>query len=267
MATLVWDKIGDRVYQTGVDRGVLYLPDGSAVPWNGLVNVEESSSGELKSFYLDGVKYLQNFTPGDFLAKLKAFTYPDEFDALNGIGHVSPGMALYEQPSKSFGLSYRTQVGNDLEGEGYGYKIHVLYNVIANPDSYSFETNNDAIEPIIFGWSLTGTPVKINNFKPTVHISIDSRHTPPDVMTLVESKLYGTEIVEASLPSIQDLAEFFGYLGALIIVDNGDGSWLAIDESDTYISMISDSEFVINDADATFLFPDTYTISSTNVGG
>ena len=108
MATLVWDKVGERVYQTGVDHGVLYLHDGTVAVWNGLTNVEESSDSELKSFYLDGVKYLENLIPGDFVGKLTAFTYPDEFDSVNGIGRSSPGLSYHNQPSKSFNLSYRT---------------------------------------------------------------------------------------------------------------------------------------------------------------
>ena len=144
MATLVWDQIGERIYQTGVDRGVLYLHDGTVVPWNGLTSMDESSNSELKSFFLDGVKYLENLSPGDFLGKLKAFTYPDEFDQVNGIAPVAPGLLYYEQPPKSFNLSYRTRVGNDIEGTEYGYKIHILYNVIANPDSVSRNTIQDS---------------------------------------------------------------------------------------------------------------------------
>lgn len=267
MAVLVWDQIGERIYQTGIDHGVLYLNDGTVVPWNGLIDVEESNNSELKSFFLDGIKYLENLSPADFLAKLKAFTYPDEFDAVNGIAKVAPGLAYYDQPPKSFNLSYRTKIGNDLDGTDYGYRIHILYNVVAVPDSYAFVTGNDSgIQPVEFGWSLTGTPPKIDKHRPTVHISIDSTKTPPDILKLVESKLYGTASSAPSLPPISEIGEYFGYLGALLIVDHGDGSWSAIDESDTYISMIDDITFQIVGADATYLDPDTYEISSTNVG-
>ena len=267
MAVLTWDNIGERIYQTGIDHGVLYLHDGTVVPWNGLVDVEESSDQELKSFFLDGVKYLENLSPGDFLGKLKAFTYPDEFDQVNGIAKVAPGLAYYDQPPKSFNLSYRTKIGNDIEGTEFGYKIHILYNVIANPDSYAYTTDKDSgVQPIEFGWSLTGTPPKAIGARPTVHVSIDSRQTPPDILRLVEDKLYGTDTSPPSLPSITEIGEYFGYLGALIIVDHGDGSWSAIDESDTYITMVDDTTFQIVGADATFSDPDTYDISSTNVG-
>jgi hypothetical protein len=193
MATLIWDAVGDRTYQTGIDRGVLYLPDGTGVAWNGLIDMEESSTNEMKSYYLDGVKYLEAVSPGEFIGKLKAFTYPEEFDALNGLAAVAPGFNLHNQPPRSFNLSYRTKVGNDIEGLDHGYKIHILYNVIANPESSSFGTiQESSIGAIEFGWTLTGTPPKIASFRPTVHISIDSRTTPPDVLQMLENKLYGT---------------------------------------------------------------------------
>lgn len=265
MAVLVWDKTGERVYQTGVDRGVLYLQDGTAIPWNGLISVEESSNPELKSFYLDGVKYLENLTPGDFLGKLKAYTYPEEFDLVNGIAIPAPGLSYHEQPPKSFNLSYRTRIGNDVDGTDFGYKIHILYNLLAVSDASSFDTiaGSDA-KAVEFGWSLTGTPPKIDKFRPTVHISMDSTKTPPAVWKMLEDLLYGTNAIDATLPPIHDIAQIFGYLGALIIVDHGDGTWSAIDESDAYITMIDPTNFQIDNADATYLDADTYQISSTN---
>ena len=266
MAVLTWDDVGERIYQTGVDHGVLYLQDGTAVAWNGIVDVEQSPSSELKSFFLDGVKYLENLSPADFIGKLKAFTYPDEFDTVNGIAHVAPGLNYYEQPPKSFNLSYRTRIGNDIEGVEHGYKIHILYNLLATPDTHAFVTVGEAVQPVSFGWTLTGTPQKAHKHRPTVHVSIDSRTTPPEIMKIVESKLYGTKTHGPSLPPISEIGEYFGYRGALLIIDNGDGSWLAIDESDTYINMISPTQFEINGADATYLDPDTYDVSSTNIG-
>jgi len=267
MAVLKWDEVGERIYQTGIDHGVLYLHDGTVAAWNGLTGVEESSNSELKSFYLDGVKFLENLSPGDYSGKLKAYTYPDEFDRVNGIGIVAPGMELNEQPPKSFNLSYRTMVGNDIEGTEYGYKIHLLYNILANPDSIGFSTSDDSkISPVEFSWSLTGTPPRIKKFRPTVHVAIDSNDTPPDILKMLESQLYGTATSDPSLPSIQDVAEFFGYLGALLIVDHGDGTWSAVDESDAYITMIDSTTFQIDNVDATYLDATTYTVSSTNVG-
>jgi hypothetical protein len=266
MTRLVWDEIGERIYQTGVDRGVLYLQDGNAVVWNGLIAVDESPNVERKTFYLDGVKFLENLSPADFEGKLKAFTYPDEFDSVNGIANVAPGLSYHEQPPKSFNLSYRTLVGNDIEGTELGYKIHILYNVTAKPDSFSFGTAEEqGIQPIEFSWALSGTPVKAPGVRPTVHISIDSRTTPLEILQIIESKLYGTSSTSPSLPPITEIGEYFGYLGALLIIDHGDGTWSAIDESDTYISMLDETTFQIVGADATYLDPETYEVSTTNV--
>jgi len=265
---LEWDQVGERIYQTGVDHGVLYLQDGTVSVWNGLVDIEESPSADLKSFFLDGVKYLENLSPGDFVAKLKAFTYPDEFDSVNGIAHPAPGLSYHEQPPKSFNLSYRTKIGNDIEGDEYGYKIHILYNLLATPDTYAFGTLQDSgVQPIEFGWTLTGTPQKIKKFRPTVHVTIDSRTTPLEIMEIVKNKLYGTETTGPSLPPITEIGEYFGYRGALLIIDNGDGSWIAFDESDNYINMLNSTTFEIVGANTTFLDPNTYEISSTNIGG
>jgi len=265
MATLVWDKTGERIYQTGVDRGVLYLHDGTTVAWNGLTSVEDTDVSTLTSYYLDGVKYLDSLAPGDFTGKLKAFTYPEEFDQVNGIANVSPGLAYYDQPAKSFDLSYRTRIGNDLDGVEHGYKIHLLYNLIANPDTYVFASlTAGSNQPIEFSWALTGTPPKLEKFRPTVHISIDSIDTPPDLLQSLEDILYGTADSDPHLPTIDEIAELFGYLGSLIIVDHGDGTWSAIDESDTYITMTDPTTFRIDNANTKYLDTTTYQIWNTN---
>lgn len=213
MAPLVWDEVGERFYQTGIDRGVLYLHDefATVVPWNGLTQVDEGSSSEVKSFYFDGVKYLQSFIPGDFEGKLTAFTYPEEFDSVNGVSSpfvYGPGLDLYDQPAQSFSLSYRVKIGNDVDSE-LGYKIHILYNVIANPDNRSHKTLDDQVDPVEFSWTLSGTPVELQGSRPTVHISIDSTKTSSDLMQLLEEVLYGTDISRPYLPTLQEIADAY----------------------------------------------------------
>jgi hypothetical protein len=263
---LTWDKIGERIYQTGVDHGVLYLQDGRAIAWNGLIGVEESGDSERKSYYLDGVKFLETVTPRDFEGKLTAYTYPDEFDSVNGIVSAAEGFEVYEQPPKSFNLSYRSKIGSDLDGLDHGYKIHILYNLIAEPESYSYDTTDSEVKPIEFSWSLSGTPPKISGFglRPTVHVTIDSLKTPTAVLQLIEDQLYGTASADPNLPDFQQLAEYFGYVGDLIIVDYGNGMWAAIDETESYISMLSDTEFQIDHSNAVFIGDDTYRIASTD---
>jgi hypothetical protein len=268
MTVLVWDQPGERIFQTGIDRGVLYLQEGPAVGWNGLTEVEDSTETQIKSFFLDGVKFLENSIPGAFSGSLKALTYPDEFDSINGIGSFAPGLNYHEQPAKSFNLSYRTLLGDDLEGTERGYIIHILYNILANPDSKTFSSLSDQLEPVEFGWALSGTPPKNGIFRPTVHVSIDSVKTPPDVLTLVENHLYGTSAFDASLPSVDELALYFGYSdesdAGIVIVDHGDGTWSAIDDSDEHITMLDSTTFQIEDATAFYLNLDTYQIFSSS---
>ena len=265
MTPLVWDQPGEKVFQSGVDRGVLYLAE-EAVVWNGLTGVEDDPASELKEYHLDGVKYLQTLIPADFSGKLTALTYPDEFDSVNGIISIAPGLSYHNQSPKSFSLSYRTRIGNDLEGADHGYKIHMLYNVMANSDPLNFVTSSDdGFEPIEFSWNLTGTPVKTGVSRPTVHVSIDSLTTDPGILEFIERMLYGTDVSDARLPTISELADLFGYFGALIIIDHGDGTWSAIDEAETYITMLDETTFEIDEVDAVYLDADTYNISSTNV--
>lgn len=270
MTALAWDQVGERIFQTGCDRGVLYLKDDTVAPWNGLIGVEESPESELKSFYLDGVKYLQNLTPGEFSGKLKAYTYPKEFDSVVGIDSPAPGISFHEQPPESFNLTYRTRVGNDLQGAEFGYKIHILYNLFAKPDSYGFDTADSNVTPIEFSWDLSGTPVKFDKMKPMVHITIDSTTAPPDSLSELEAMLYGTDDLTPKFPDILELARMFGYVGILTIVDNGDGTWTATDLGDeyidVYITMLDDTTFRIDHANVTYSDADTYDISSTDLG-
>jgi hypothetical protein len=263
VATLTWDSVGARNFQTGVNRGVLYLPDGSVVPWNGLKSIEESSLRESKSYFLDGVKYLESVTPGDYAAKLEAFTYPDEFDRLNGVVDVTPGLSYYDQPPDTFGLSYQTRLGNDTAGVKLGYKIHLLYNMIAVPEDLTFETLQSPLQPVAFVWTLAGVPPKIAGYRPTVHISIDSMKTSPETLEILENILYGSDVNAPRLPPIDEIKRLFATVGVLIIVDNGDGTWTAIDTNNDFITMLDDTTFQIAGADAEYIDASTYTISTT----
>jgi hypothetical protein len=263
VATIIWDKVGERFFQTGVDRGVLYLNDGGAVPWNGLSSVEDGSVKEVQSYFMDGVKYLEKITPGEYSGKLKALTYPMEFERINGVEPVAPGLYYHDQPPQDFSLSYRTLLGNDLDGTDYGYKIHILYNLVADPDASVFDSIADPLKPAEFNWSLTGTPPTISKYRPTVHISIDSTLFNEDSLKAIEDILYGTDTTAPRLPSIEEISNFIQLLGSLIIVDNGDGTWTAIDVGDDYITMLDGTTFQIDNADATYLNAITYEISTT----
>lgn len=257
MTALVWDKIGDRTYQTGVDRGVLYLP-GVAVPWNGLTSVEERFSQERKPYYLDGVKYLELVSPGDFAGQLKAFTYPDEFERVVGVSNKGSGMFVHDQNPMSFGLSYRTLIGNDISGIKRGYKIHLLYNLTAIPDSNSYSSLDNQPKPIEFGWTLSGIPEMISGYRPSAHISLDSTKIKPTLLAKVETILYG--LIDA-VPRLPLFSEIFSLIG-ITITDNGNDTWTAVGP-DELIIMLDSTTFQIENADAVYLDANTYELSSS----
>lgn len=205
MTVLVWDQVGDRRFETGVDRGVLYLPMGEAVPWNGLTSISEDTSREVKSYYIDGVKYLDHYVPGAYTAKLQAFTYPEELDELTGTSEYAPGVFLHDQRASLFHLSYRTLVGNDVDGVDHAYKIHIVYNVIAVATDGEFSTLSNEVNAQTFGWSLTGTPPTMFGARPTNHVSLHSDGLSPEKLVEVEALLYGSEDADPSLPSMVNL--------------------------------------------------------------
>lgn len=204
MTALEWDKVGERFFETGVDRGVLFTVDGLAVPWNGLTQITENSTGEVKSFWMDGVKYLDHYVPGAYSAKLEAFTYPDALDDLTGVASYAPGVFLHDQPTKRFHLSYRTGVGNDLNQE-LGYKLHLIYNVLAVPSSSGIPTVGQTVEPTKMSWDLTGTPPQMFGARPTAHISLHSLGIDPTLLASIEGLLYGTVDTDPALLSMVDL--------------------------------------------------------------
>lgn len=260
MTALEWDTVGERVYQTGVDRGVLYLMDGTAVAWNGITGVEDGSDVEKNSYYLDGVKFFESITPGDFSGRLKAITYPDEFERVLGNVESPSGVTFHEQPPQRFNLSYRTMIGTDSEGLTE-YKIHLLYNLVAVPDSSAFDSIGASVTPVEFAWSLTGTPPPVVGMRPTVHVSIDTRDVGDGFLEYIEDILYGTPSEAPRFPTMDELTA----TDDIIITDHGDGTWSATDEAGEFITMLDADTFQITDVDATYSDPDTYDVSSTNV--
>lgn len=199
MARLVFDKSGERFYETGVDRGVLYVQDESGeyptgVVWNGLINVNESPSGaESTPLYADNIKYLQLLSAEEFGATIEAYTYPDEFEQCDGSAELAKGISIGQQDRKAFGLCYRTIVGNDVKGNNLGYKLHLIYGAIAAPSEKAYQTINDSPEAITFSWEITTTPVEVSGHKPTASLVIDSTKIEPAKLTKIENALYGAE--------------------------------------------------------------------------
>lgn len=195
---LEWDKSGEHLFETGVDRGVLYpqAADGTypkGVAWNGLTSVSESPSGaDANALWADNIKYLNLYSAEEFGATIEAYTYPDEFAELDGSAEVAPGAMIGQQNRKAFGLCYRTVLGNDIQGNDYGYKIHIIYGAQASPSEKSYETINDSPDAITFSWELNTTPVPVAGHKPTASIVIDSTKCDATKLTTLEEILYGT---------------------------------------------------------------------------
>jgi hypothetical protein len=206
MAELTWDQIGQRYYETGIDHGVLYLPNVSGeydngYSWNGLVSVTESPSGaEANPQYADNIKYLELRSAEEFGATIEAFTYPEEFAQCDGTAMPQPGVAVGQQPRSSFGMSYRTKVGNDLNSD-LGYKLHLVYGATASPSEKAYTTINDSPEAITFSWEITTTPVSAGgSYKPTAQIVIDSSKVDATALSTLEDMLYGTVGTDPELP-------------------------------------------------------------------
>ena len=211
MTKLNWDVQGERYYETGVSKGVLYpFKEGKyskGVAWNGLTAVTESPSGaEPTPLYADNIKYLNLLSNEEFAATVEAYTYPDEFAECDGSAELAAGVSVGQQKRIPFGMSYVTKVGNDTDGQDYGYKIHLIYGALAKPSQKNYATINDNPEAITFSWELSTTPVAVPNLKPTACITIDSKKVGSDKLKKIEDKLYGTETEEATLPTPTELA-------------------------------------------------------------
>lgn len=264
MATLLWDQIGERFYETGISKCVFYDDEGHGVAWNGLTSVEESINDTTQPVHFDGLKFNDILTIGDFSAVLRAWTYPDEFLPYEGIYEEQQGFFVAHQPRSKFSLCYRTEVGNDVKGLQLGYKIHIVYNLTALPSQKSYQTMSLDTEPLEFEWTVTAIPEYIENFRPTAHIIFDSRRMDPWLLEDLEDIIYGDEDNDAHLPSLKGLATFIRKWDRLIITDHGDGTWSAESPREGQIIMLDDTTFEITADTAIYLDPDTYNISSSD---
>lgn len=214
MSKLVWDNTGERLYETGVKNCALYVMEGGAyktgVAWNGITAITESPSGaEATALYADDIKYLNLLSNEEFGATVEAYTYPDEFAECDGSASLADGVFLGQQKRKTFGLAYKTTVGNDTDGNDYGYKLHIIYGALAAPSEKAYATINDSPEAITFSWELTTTPVNVTGHKPTASITIDSKKADAEKLAALEAKLFGGDDSEATLPLPDEIATMF----------------------------------------------------------
>lgn len=216
MAKLTWDQTGQRFYETGTDHGVLYrlLNTGSyetGVAWNGLTAFTDSPSGaEATALYADNQKYLSLMSAEEVGGTLEAYTYPEEFETCDGSAEIATGVSIGQQTRQRFAFSYRTKIGNDVDGDDHGYKIHIVYNALASPSEKSYATINDSPEAITFSWEISTDPIAVDGYKSTASLVIDSTRVDKDKLKLIEDKLYGTADTEPTLLLPNEIVTIIG---------------------------------------------------------
>lgn len=265
MPKLVWDQTGERFYETGVKQGVLYpQATGGTYPlgvaWNGLTAVTEKPSGaEPTPIYADDIKYLNLVSAEEFGATIEAYTYPDEFAQCDGSAKIATGVMIGQQSRKVFGLSYKTTLGNDADGNDYGYKLHIIYGALAAPSEKGYATINDSPEAITFSWEVTTTPVSVTGFKPTASITIDSTKVEAAKLAALEAILYGGTETEARLPLPDEIAALFAaapdalVLSSIVPDDEAVGVAIAANIVLTFNNKILREAIIVTKADGTII--------------
>lgn len=261
MTRVVWNNAAEKFYELGVDRGVLYV-DNVGVPWNGLVSVDEApSGGDPKSYYQDGVKYLNRPMGEEFEATLSAFYSPPEFDACDGSQQFAPGVFASQQRRKQFGLCYRTKIGNAVTGPNHAYKIHLVYNALAAPTSRSYGTITDTVEPNLLRWGITTKPVRVPGKRPTAHLIIDTTVATPGAVEALERLLYGTTDNMPRLPTPAEIIELFTHPFEFTVTANVDGTYTIAGPIDQ-VEMLTPTTYKITGDEVTLVTADSAQISS-----
>lgn len=263
MAAITWDETGSRAFEAGIDRGVLFFPEGGGVPWNGLISVTENAAAAAEAIYYDGKKINDITRASSFAGRLRAFTYPEEFQKFEGVVEDSAGLLIAEQPLQRFHLSYRTLLGDDVNGDEAGYRIHILYDLTAIPQVRAHRTLSLSPTPMEFEWTISSIPQELSGYRPTAHLIIDTRKVAPWFLSDVEEILYGSATSEPFLPSAQSFAAYLRGYDRIVIFDNGDGTWTASTTTED-ITDNGDGTFTITNANATFPDGNSFEISSTD---
>lgn len=210
MTRLTWTQVGERYFETGIDRGVLFVDGNPGVPWVGLVNFnQKQSGGESSPKYLDGIKISNRSSPEEFEGTVEAYTYPVEFERCDGTYRAENGLRVTQQRRKPFNMVYRSKVGNDVAGLDKGYKLHIMYNLTAEPSDRGYHSLVEQAEPLTFSWNITSRAVPVEGFRPSAHFIVDSRDIPAELLTQLEDLLYGTEETDPSIPTPGELLFMF----------------------------------------------------------
>lgn len=268
MTRITWDDTGEHRFETGVDRGVMFYGDpATAVAWPGLIGVDEVTQDGSTPYFIDGVKYLDVESIGDYQATIRAFTYPNTLDLFTGVHSRGNGLYADDQPAlpvngiPSIGFSYRTKIGNDINGVDDGYKLHIVWNAYLTPQAVVHNTITGDPELVEFTWDVVALPSLVGGFKPTAHLVLDSTQFDPDLLTLIENTIYGTEFTSGYLPSLE---EFVAVVAIGFIIDNGDGTWTII-APDANVSEAGGQFEILSEAEGVpvYVDADTWTITTT----
>lgn len=262
MTKIVWDSQGSRLFEVGVDRGVFYPLAGNGFGWNGLASVTETIKDSNETIhFMDGTKFVNQLTIGDFSATIQAYTYPDEFSEYDG---YSDGGFTY-QKRNTFNLSYRTRVGNDLDGPDNAYKLHLVYNCLATPIDVNYASVGDTTEPSMFSWNISTIPVAVANARPTAHIIIDTTKAYHGVVSEIEDILYGVDGVDPRFPDVDELIDIFNVNSPFIIIDHNDGYFTAIGVEDSpysYVRLVEATVFELSSPSVEIVDSITYNAST-----
>lgn len=257
MTKLSWGETGTRLFEAGIDRGVFYPQLGPGIAWNGLISVDETPVvDESQLFYVDGKPYRRAQSGESFAATIQAVTYPDAFQEYDGYDD-----RLTQQRRKSFGLSYRTKIGNDVDGVDHGYKIHLVYNAMVKPSSRTFQSLNNSASLSSFSWDLSTKPVQLATGEWTAHLIIDSTKAHAWTIEALENALYGSTDSPSSLPAPADVLELFEENSIVRVTDHGDGTF-TVSGPDDIVSMIDSTTFQVSWDSAVYIDTNTYTLSS-----
>lgn len=258
MAELIWNQPSDKTFEAGVDRGVLYLESGKAIPWSGLTSVEDGGTSDTKNFYLDGQKYLSIVSARDWEGTIEAYTYPDEFGELLGIEEVGDGLFLDSQMPGRFNLSYRTMVSAPAFETRAHYKMHLIYSAMASLGEFTYNSLGDgAADPVTFKFEISAIPQVIAGHRPTAHVIIDTRTLDDTTRAALESLVYGDRFQNASFPTLSQLVDLLHFGEDVVVVDNHDGTWTATGSSKN-VRVSTDDHFQIDSVDAVYVSQTTY---------
>lgn len=259
---LTWDSLGQHFFESSVDRGVLYVTGEDGVSWNGLISVSENPSGGAPvPYYIDGVRYVNGPSPEEYQATLSAFTYPDAFESCDGSAELNPGLFIQHQPRKPFSMSYRTKVGNDIQGDEYGYKIHLIYNATVAPSPRDYATSSDQVALASFAWPISVVPPQISApYKSTGHVIIDSTKMDAISLATLEDILYGSGSDAPRMPDLDELIVLTTPSSEFIVTDFGDGSF-SVEGPDSSVMMLDSDTFELIWPTIVYVDPDTYSVT------